>query len=88
MKKHILVALRLTAIFIVLCSVIYPLVVAAIARLAPGGGRGETLSLNGKVVGYSNIGQKFDRDIYFWSRPSAVAYNAAGSGGSNKGPTN
>ncbi|MFI5156025.1 MAG: potassium-transporting ATPase subunit C, partial [Chitinophagales bacterium] len=30
----------------------------------------------------------FTQDKYFWSRPSAVAYNAAGSGGSNKGPTN
>jgi K+-transporting ATPase ATPase C chain len=27
-------------------------------------------------------------DRYFWSRPSAVDYNAAGSGGSNKGPGN
>ena len=34
------------------------------------------------------IGQKFTDDKYFWSRPSAVDYNAAGSGGSNKGPTN
>jgi K+-transporting ATPase ATPase C chain len=44
--------------------------------------------VNGKVVGYAEIGQKFDQDKYFWSRPSAVAYNAAGSAGSNKGPTN
>ncbi len=44
--------------------------------------------MNGKVVGYAAIGQKFTDDKYFWSRPSAVDYNAAGSGGSNKGPTN
>ncbi|HVU97066.1 MAG TPA: K(+)-transporting ATPase subunit C [Puia sp.] len=88
MKKHILVALKLTAVFIVICSVIYPLIVAAIGRLTPGGGRGQTLSVNGKVVGYANIGQKFDHDNYFWSRPSAVGFNAAGSGGSNKGPSN
>ncbi|MFC3157942.1 potassium-transporting ATPase subunit C [Chryseobacterium arachidis] len=37
---------------------------------------------------YTNIGQKFDKDEYFWSRPSAVNYNAAGAGGSNKGPSN
>src|SRR6202007_730681 len=30
----------------------------------------------------------FTADKYFWSRPSAVDYNAAGSGGSNKGPNN
>jgi K+-transporting ATPase ATPase C chain len=39
-------------------------------------------------VGYANIGQKFTGDQYFWSRPSAVDYNAAGSAGSNKGPSN
>jgi potassium-transporting ATPase KdpC subunit len=46
------------------------------------------VSVNGKVVGYKLIGQKFTDDKYFRSRPSAVDYNAAGSGGSNKGPTN
>ncbi len=40
------------------------------------------------MVGYANIGQKFTEDKYFWSRPSAVDYNAAGSAGSNKGPSN
>jgi K+-transporting ATPase ATPase C chain len=35
-----------------------------------------------------NVGQAFTTDKYFWSRPSAVDYNAAGSGGSNKGPSN
>jgi K+-transporting ATPase ATPase C chain len=40
------------------------------------------------VVGYANIGQEFTEDKYFWSRPSATGYNAAGSGGSNKGPAN
>ena len=44
--------------------------------------------MNGKVVGYANIGQKFTEDKYFWGRPSAVDYNAAGSAGSNKGPSN
>jgi K+-transporting ATPase ATPase C chain len=68
--------------------VLYPLLIAAIGKLTPGGGDGETVSVNGKVVGYANIGQKFTEDKYFWSRPSAVDYNAAGSAGSNKGPTN
>lgn len=36
---------------------------------------------------YANIGQTFNEDKYFWSRPSAVDYNAAGSGGSNKAAT-
>lgn len=73
---------------LVLLSVIYPLFIAGVARFAPGKGKGETLSKNGKVVAYKNIGQSFTEDRYFWGRPSAAGYNAAGSSGSNKGPTN
>ena len=88
MKTYILPALKLTAVLIIICSVLYPLLIAGITKTAPGGGKGETIEVNGKVVGYANIGQKFTADKYFWSRPSAVNYNAAGSGGSNKGPSN
>jgi potassium-transporting ATPase KdpC subunit len=88
MKNHIGPALRLTLVMLVLLVVIYPLLVSGIANFAPGGGKGETVSVNGKVVGYKLIGQKFTEDRYFNSRPSAVDYNAAGSAGSNKGPSN
>ena len=88
MKTHLAPAIRLTLVMLVLLSVIYPLLVSGIARLAPGGGKGETVTVNGKVVGYKLIGQKFTEDRYFNSRPSAVEYNAAGSAGSNKGPSN
>ncbi|HLX67024.1 MAG TPA: K(+)-transporting ATPase subunit C [Puia sp.] len=88
MRKYILISLKLTVVMIVICSVLYPLFVAVVGRLTPGQGNGETVEYNGKVVGYANIGQKFTDDRYFWSRPSAVAYNAMGSGGSNKGPSN
>jgi len=88
MKKYLLPSLKLTAVMIILCAVLYPLLIAGVSKFAPGGGKGETLSFNGKVVGYANIGQKFTDDKYFWGRPSAVDYNAAGSAGSNKGPSN
>lgn len=88
MKKHLLVSLKLTVVMILILSGLYPLLIAGVAKLAPGNGKGETLSVNGKVVGYANVGQKFTEDKYFWSRPSAVEYNAANSGGSNKGPSN
>jgi K+-transporting ATPase ATPase C chain len=39
-------------------------------------------------VGYALVGQSFTRDDYFWGRPSAVSYNANGSGGSNKSAGN
>jgi K+-transporting ATPase ATPase C chain len=62
--------------------------VAVVGWMTPGQGNGVTVQYNGKVVGYANIGQRFTDDKYFWSRPSAVTYNAAGSSGSNKGPSN
>ena len=48
----------------------------------------KTIEVNGKVVGFEVIGQSFESAQYFNSRPSAVGYNAASTGGSNKGPTN
>ena len=88
MKKNLMISLKLTAVMLILCSLLYPLLIAGIGKATPGGGKGKTLSVNGRVVGYELIGQKFTEDKYFWSRPSAVDYNAAGSGGSNKGPSN
>ncbi len=87
MKKHLLPSLMLTIVFVVICGGLYPLLISGISKFVPGSGKGETLMVNGKVVGYANEGQKFTLDKYFWSRPSAVGYNAAGSGGSNKGPS-
>jgi K+-transporting ATPase ATPase C chain len=88
MKKNLMIALKLTLVLIILCSVLYPLLIAAVGKLTPGGGKGKTITVNGRVVGYDLVGQKFTEDKYFWSRPSAADYNAAGSSGSNKGPTN
>lgn len=80
--------IKFTALLVVLFAVVYPLAIYGIAQFAPNQGKGETISVNGKVVGYQKIGQKFDKSNYFWGRPSAVDYNAAGSAGSNKGPSN
>lgn len=88
MKKNLIISLKLTLVMIILCAVLYPLLVAGIGKATPGGGKGKTVSVNGKVVGYENLGQKFTDDKYFHGRPSAVDYNAAGSAGSNKGPSN
>lgn len=84
MRNYFLPSLKLTLVLILLCAVVYPLLVAGIGKLSPGHGGGEKISVNGKVVGYAAIGQRFRSDRYFWGRPSAVDYNAAGSGGSNK----
>jgi K+-transporting ATPase ATPase C chain len=89
MKTQLIIAIKLTLVTAILFGVLYPLFVTGIAKvIAPNGGRGEQIIVNGKVVGFELIGQKFDDDRYFASRPSAVDYNAASASGSNKGPTN
>lgn len=87
MKEHIFSAIRLTVICIVLCSGIYTVMILGAVKVTPQKGKGELITANGKTY-YANIGQKFTDDKYFYSRPSAVDYNAAGSAGSNKGPSN
>lgn len=87
MKTNILPAIKLTLLFMVFFSGIYTLVLYGIAQLAPNQGKGEIILHDGKKF-YANIAQNFSDDKYFSSRPSAVGYNAAGSGGSNKGPSN
>jgi potassium-transporting ATPase KdpC subunit len=88
MKQHILPAIKLTVICLVFFCGIYTLIILGIAQFAPNRGNGETVIVNGKTAGYLLEGQNFSNDKYFWTRPSAVAYNAAGSGASNKGPGN
>ena len=88
MKKNLLISLKLTVVMLIICSLLYPLLIAGIGKASPGGGKGRTVLVNGKVVGYEDVGQKFMDDKYFLGRPSAADYNAAGSAGSNKGPSN
>lgn len=87
MRSNIFPAIKLTLLCLIFFPGIYTLIVLGFAQLAPNNGKGETITQNGKTY-YSNIGQKFNNDKYFYSRPSAVDYNAAGAGGSNKGPSN
>jgi K+-transporting ATPase ATPase C chain len=75
-----------------LCGVLYPAAVTGIGRVAfPHQADGSLVEAGGKIVGSTLIGQPFSRPDYFWGRPSATTPmpdNAAGSGGSNLGPTN
>jgi K+-transporting ATPase ATPase C chain len=88
MKKYIIQSIRLTLVLLILLCVIYPLSIALATKLSKGNGGGEKITKNGKVVGYALLGQSFTKPEYFWGRPSAVGYNAEGSAGSNKGPSN
>ncbi len=86
-NNNLLSALRLTLVLLIFFCGFYTLAVCGVAQLAPNNGKGEIVTQNSKTY-YANIGQSFTTDNYFNSRPSAVDYNAAGSGGSNKGPSN
>jgi K+-transporting ATPase ATPase C chain len=88
MKTYFLPSIKITLILLVICCGLYPLAIAAIGKLTPGHGDGETVMYKGRVVGYVLEGQKFTKDEYFWSRPSAANYQADAGAGSNKGPTN
>ena len=88
MKKYIISSLRLTLVLIVLLCIIYPISIALAGKFSKGNGGGEKITKNGKTIGYALLGQQFTKPAYFSGRPSAVGYNAAGSAGSNKGPSN
>ncbi len=87
MKTNILPGIKLTLMLIFFFMGVYTVIMLGIAQLAPNHGKGFMVEADGKSY-YENIAQNFSDDKYFWSRPSAVNYNAAGSGGSNKGPSN
>jgi K+-transporting ATPase ATPase C chain len=85
--KQIWPALKIFLILTLLTGIVYPLVVTGIAQLFfPRLAQGSLVSVCGKVVGSSLIGQKFSAPQYFQARPSAVDYNPLPSGGSNLGP--
>ncbi|UJF30083.1 potassium-transporting ATPase subunit C [Kaistella sp. 97-N-M2] len=86
MKKYIRPAIVLTFGMVAVIGV-FTLFVFGIAKITPERGLGEQITINGKKQ-YATIGQQFTLPQYFHGRPSAVDYNAAGSGGSNKGPNN
>ncbi len=89
MKTYLIVSLKLTALTMILFGIIYPGMITGIALLAgPDCGAGEHVMAGGRTVGFDRIGQSFVSPKYFHGRPSAVGYNAASTGGSNKGPSN
>jgi K+-transporting ATPase ATPase C chain len=85
-------ALVLFGALTLLCGVLYPAAVTGIGRVAfTRQVDGSLVDAGGQAVGSRLIGQPFAQPGHFWGRPSAttpMAYNAAGSGGSNQGPTN
>lgn len=91
MRNEIRPALILLCAFTLLTGVAYPAAVTGAARvLFPRQAEGSLIRDGETIRGSTLIGQPFSGAGVFWSRPSATgpAYNAAGSSGSNLGPTN
>ena len=90
MLKELGPGFRLTLIFTILTGLLYPAVMTGVSELIfPKQANGSLVTVGGKVVGSSLIGQTFAKPEYFHPRPSAAGngYDATQSGGSNLGPT-
>lgn len=92
MKTQFRPLIVIFAVLAVVTGLVYPAVMTAFGQAVfHRQANGSLVEVNGKVVGSALIGQQFDAPQYFWGRLSATSpmpYNAAGSGGSNLGPTN
>jgi K+-transporting ATPase ATPase C chain len=88
MTAHLRALAVLTGLTLLLCSVVYPLILLGVGKAMPGRAEGSLVERDGQVVGSRLIAQKFEKDYYFWPRPSAADYNAAASGASNWGANN
>ena len=89
MKRQIITGLRFLTLMIILTGVLYPGLVTVITSVFFNKeAQGSLVKINGTIVGSKLIGQNFDSDRYFWSRPSFNNYNPLPSGGSNLGILN
>ncbi len=84
-----LVALRATLVTLILTGLVYPLAVTGAAQaIFPHRANGSiVVDEKGQDVGSELIGQGFSSAAYIHSRPSANAYDASNSGGTNLGTT-
>jgi K+-transporting ATPase ATPase C chain len=82
-------SLRLAAATLLVCVFGYSALILGFAQIVtPHTADGSLITRpDGSVAGSRLIAQAFTQPRYFWPRPSAVGYNAAGAGGSNKSPT-
>jgi K+-transporting ATPase ATPase C chain len=86
--EMLITSLRITVVTMLICVVGYTSVLLGVARAVPDTAKGSLItSPGGGIVGSRLIAQRFTEPRYFWPRPSAVEYNGAGAGGSNKSPT-
>lgn len=91
-RKELVAAVRTTLVTLAVTGLAYPLLTTAVAAvLFPERAAGSLIREgSGDAIGSELIAQPFARPGYLQPRPSAAGekgYDAAGSGGSNLGPT-
>jgi K+-transporting ATPase ATPase C chain len=88
--KQSLAGLRLLLALTLVLGLGYPMAVYGVGRLLPAHADGSMIDIDGATVGSSLIGQSFDGDEWFQSRPSVAGdgYDPLASGASNLGPEN
>jgi K+-transporting ATPase ATPase C chain len=80
MRRQLVPAIMMMVVFTVLTGLVYPLVVTGIAKAGfSDKADGSTISVNGKVVGSTLLGQTFTEAKYFHGRPTAAGAAATGS---------
>lgn len=80
--------LRILLVFTVILGIAYPVAVWGVGKAVPSQANGQPVEVNGKVVGSALLGQNFEGDQWFHSRPSANDYDSLASAPSNLGPSN
>ena len=92
MWRQIVNSFRMLLVLTVITGLVYPLTIVGVANtIFSSQAQGSLLESQGQVVGSKLIGQNFTQPGYFHGRPSSAGkdgYDAAGSAGSNLGPTN
>lgn len=87
--KTWLIGFRIFFSLSVLTGIVYPLIVTGVSEtFIANKANGSLLKVGDTVVGSELMAQKFEKEVYFWVRPSATDYNGVSSGGSNQSVTN
>ena len=70
--RQAVAGLRLLLVLTVALGLVYPVVLYGVGRLVSGRADGSLVEVDGVVVGSALLGQDFEGDQWFQSRPSAA----------------
>jgi K+-transporting ATPase ATPase C chain len=89
MRRDLITSLLAIIVMTVFLGLVYPLAITGISQvLFPGKANGSKVSVDGRAVGSSLIGQDFKgQKRYFQSRPSATGYSGNVTYFGNAGPS-